>query len=362
MNNDKIKLILGRILYKSIISEFIFKITRTHFKHKVYSNTILIFSLNRLGDTVFTIPSIEKVYRYYKNYKIYLICYKSSIPIYKYYFKNSIEFIPIKNNLNWFLRHFPSLKLIKQLRILKPQIFFDISPSYLSFLLNLLIGANINVGMNRNHLKTGYDKYLEKRKLPHLIDMYMDVVNMAIPEQIPEMERAFTLNYNKNDYIFLSPLAGWKAKEWGIDNFIKLYVELNNHHKVKFIYEKGSINNELVNRNNIEFIETSTIQELIDKLHDCSLLIGNDSGPIYIANMLGKPTFTIYGPTNPAYSLPYGSHHRYIRKEIHCTPFIKQYCHLRGGLDCPVYDCLNLLTVKDVYDKIIKFIDELKNK
>ena len=92
----------------------------------------------------------------------------------------------------------------------------------------------------------------------------------------------------------------------------------------------------------------------------CSLLISNDSGPIYIANILNKPTFTIYGPTNPEFSLPYGKYHRMIQKKINCTPEPgKQYCYTKAGLYCPAYECMNQLRFEEVKDSVLKFISEI---
>ena len=44
--------------------------------------SIVIISLHRLGDTVFTIPAVKEIIKHY-NKDVYLICYEDSATIYK---------------------------------------------------------------------------------------------------------------------------------------------------------------------------------------------------------------------------------------------------------------------------------------
>ena len=38
--------------------------------------------------------------------------------------------------------------------------------------------------------------------------------------------------------------------------------------------------------------------ELTDELASCALVIGNDTGSIHLANMVGTPVLVLFGPTN----------------------------------------------------------------
>ena len=44
--------------------------------------------------------------------------------------------------------------------------------------------------------------------------------------------------------------------------------------------------------------------ELIGALDACDLLISNDTGPAHVAAALGRPTLTIFGPTNEFETAP----------------------------------------------------------
>ena len=90
-----------------------------------------------------------------------------------------------------------------------------------------------------------------------------------------------------------------------------------------------------------------------------SLLISNDSGPIYLADYFGVPTLSIYGPTNPEFSMPLSKHHDFIQKKLNCSPKKnEQYCFTDGGYYCPSYECMNQLTVDEVYNLSSSILDK----
>ena len=98
-------------------------------------------------------------------------------------------------------------------------------------------------------------------------------------------------------------------------------------------------------------------------LKDCSLLIGNYSGPIHIASMLGKATFTIFWPSNPPFTLPYGSTHHYYQKKIKCSPIATEnLCFTDGVYGCPAFECMNQPSVEEIYASIRSFIYDLESK
>jgi ADP-heptose:LPS heptosyltransferase len=49
----------------------------------------------------------------------------------------------------------------------------------------------------------------------------------------------------------------------------------------------------------------TTLCELADELASCSLVIGNDTGSMHLANMLGTPVSVLFGPTNSTHTQPF---------------------------------------------------------
>jgi ADP-heptose:LPS heptosyltransferase len=57
----------------------------------------------------------------------------------------------------------------------------------------------------------------------------------------------------------------------------------------------------------------ATYLELADELLKSEMFVGNDSGPAHLAAVLGVPTFTLFGPTDPAVWRPVGPHADVLR-------------------------------------------------
>lgn len=58
------------------------------------------------------------------------------------------------------------------------------------------------------------------------------------------------------------------------------------------------------------------------------LLISNDSGPMHLAAALSVPTVSLFGPTDPTKTGPYGTNHRIFQSEVECAPCFQRQCPL----------------------------------
>jgi lipopolysaccharide heptosyltransferase II len=64
----------------------------------------------------------------------------------------------------------------------------------------------------------------------------------------------------------------------------------------------------------------TTLMVLAALLRQCVLFIGGDSGPLHIADAVGIPTVSIFGPTDPRLLAPRGARHRVIHAKLPCSP------------------------------------------
>jgi len=331
----------------------------------VEGKSIVIVSLHRLGDTVFTIPAIKEIIKHY-NKDVYIVCYEDNALIYKEVLPDLNYFILSENDfyLNGRIAKGKTRRLINKL---KPKTIFDLTESVKSAFLIFTLPAKELIGSNEEHFKSIYTHFAPIRKTPHLIDTYLDVVKTKFNVENENNLKEFDNNFSMDGKILVHPFGGWAAKEWESDKFILLSEKLSKEYSVEIIAPPNLISSQLeqeVNKLEIPLSETKSITDLIEKIKECSVFIGNDSGPLYIANMLGKPTFTIYGPTNPDYSVPYGDAHDFIIKTIYCSPEKgKQYCHtVAGRYGCPAFKCMELMGIEEVYDKLLPFVQKHCNK
>jgi heptosyltransferase-2 len=87
------------------------------------------------------------------------------------------------------------------------------------------------------------------------------------------------------------------------------------------------------------------MSELIGLLQLCELLVSNDTGPAHIAAALGRPTLTIFGPTNEYETAPTGDRAEIIRAEgIECARCLRR--------ECPIdHRCMTMITPDQVFER-----------
>ena len=84
-------------------------------------------------------------------------------------------------------------------------------------------------------------------------------------------------------------------------------------------------------------------RELAELLSRCAVVVGNDSGPMHMAAATGAPTVTLFGPTDPMRTEPFGRRARIVRRALNCSPC---FPGLRFGCGDP--QCLEGMTVTEV--------------
>jgi len=346
----------------SVFAFIVFKSIRLIRKRKKNnSNITLIISLHNIGDTVFTIPAI-RLYLKHSNDKTIIICYKDSETIYRKILDN-VDYFILSNDDFYLNGRLSSGAARNKVNKLSADTIIDMKGSVVSASLIFSSHCNRIVGVNEEYFKGIYDSFLPVRTAPHQIDIYFDAVKSLIPDYELNFN-GYPVSFNNLGSILIQPFSGWKAKEWGLNNFVLLYKKLAQSDECTIIFSKSKIsqdNLETLKNDKIETLESNSIENLIEEILKCKLFISNDSGPLQIAALFGKPTFSIYGPTNPEYHLPIGKHHKFIYKNLRCSPKKEKYCYTDGGLYCPHYDCLKLLSVDEVYIEVKKMLSLIED-
>ncbi|NOG98217.1 MAG: glycosyltransferase family 9 protein [Ignavibacteriae bacterium] len=336
-------------------------------KKKTVSGKVLVISLHKLGDTIFTIPAIKLLNKKHSAKNVKILCYPESKTIYKRALDN--EIITLQHTRFFIGGRIAKVSAVRLFRKIKSEIIIDLTGNIKSASLLFFNTAGNVLGFNKNIYQSLYSDFRMRNEKAHLVEALIEIVDKTISSEEVKKIAEYKLTPKVSDVILIHPHGGWSAKEWNLTKFIEIAEKLisEKNKKVKFVFEKNekyqSLKNKLTEKK-LEFIETESIEHLFEEIDKCFLLIGNDSGPVYMAAMAGKPTFSIYGPTNPSFSIPFGKHHTYIRKIIHCSPKEgEQYCYtFAGRKGCPSFECMNQLTVDEVYNKLSKFLQSLNTK
>ena len=97
-------------------------------------------------------------------------------------------------------------------------------------------------------------------------------------------------------------------------------------------------------------IGRTSMTELIEALRVCHVLLTNDTGTMHLAAMLGLPTVSIFGSTEPLLTRPLGPNHAILRHHVECSP-----CFLR---ECPLdFRCMLSVAPQEAVTALLRITE-----
>ena len=137
--------------------------------------------------------------------------------------------------------------------------------------------------------------------------------------------------------VFVNPASGKKPRAWASDRFRQLAERLAERHPgvSVLVHDHHPFDRPdgWPSSGSIRTVSGASLVELAGVIEQCSLYVGNDSGPMHIAAALGVPTIGIYGPSSPERTSPRGvkgAAHIAVSASFACSP-----CRERFFEDCP---------------------------
>lgn len=146
---------------------------------KSSGNDIVVINFHKLGDSVFTIPALKELRRFYKK-DFYIFCFEETVPIFELYFKQEY-LISFKHSDFIFEGRLAKGKIRQKIKKLRPKIIFDLTGGLSTASIIYFSRANDIIGISENYFKPLYTKYIPVRKSPHIMDIYLDAVKPVIP-------------------------------------------------------------------------------------------------------------------------------------------------------------------------------------
>jgi lipopolysaccharide heptosyltransferase I len=154
----------------------------------------------------------------------------------------------------------------------------------------------------------------------------------------PDAENKITnLTAGRNDFVILSPGAGWGAKMWPAERYARVAKELAKD-GLQSLVNHGPGEEELAGA--VEAASegaarriSCSVSELISLTRRARLLIGGDTGPMHLAAALQIPVVAIFGPTNPARNGPFGTRSMVLRSAISLTDHTRHHEPDQGLLE-----------------------------
>ena len=312
---------------------------------------ILIRSSNWLGDCVMSVPAIRAI--------------KSGRPD-----AHVSIAVPEKLAALWTIVPgvdevigLPSKSIVAAARLFRQRSPFDVAilfPNSLrSALEAFLAGIPRRVGW-RGHWRRWLINQSPRQSIPlgivHQTYKDLELVSTLGAVVKPEFRRANSIPDHREQFKFgLCPGAEYgSAKRW--PRFAEVAQNIAGRFPVQWILfgtaADGAIGAKIasvlgdkcVNR-----IGQTTLDQLINELRECDLLLTNDTGTMHLADLLRVPTVSIFGSTEPQRTAPLGQGHLIFRHHVECSP-----CFLR---ECPLdFRCMAAVTSAEVIAGIEEMI------
>ncbi len=249
-------------------------------------------------------------------------------------------------------------------------------------ILSFLIGSKVKVGERRKGKKSLFytqsslldkDKHVTKNNIDLLkaiglkIDFPLPPPFLEVGSKEREFANNFLVRNNFENKILIGFHSGGgeeqKFKRWPKENFIELGNKVLNDLENTFILLFGGpkekrlcleIKSKLDKNAMVVFgYSLKQVAALIDK---CKIFVSSDSGLNHIASTTKTNLISIYGPTNPERTGPFGRERIYILKERCRYPYnpdtSKNYDKER------VHSCLKKITADRVFNKIKEILKE----
>ena len=324
---------------------------------------ILILKPSSLGDVIQALPVLRLLKLHFRDAEIYWWIDSSLAPL--------LEGDPDLAGIVRFERkrwssvaNWP--EMFRSIRWLRAQRFdwvIDLQGLMRSGIFSWLSRGKFLVGLdnlregNREGARLFYDLAVRTPKGMHAVERYLSVLPaLRVPvdkpfQWLPERPQITTDIKAKwpelkaaSRWIAIQPGARWDTKRWPVENFTKLVGLLaQKHPDVHFAVfgsaderQFGEIISVAAPERILNLCGRTSLQEMIEWLRQCELMITNDTGPMHVAAALGVPLIALFGPTDPHSTGPYGQLENVIRTGLPCSPCFNSTCLWATPLECLV--------------------------
>jgi lipopolysaccharide heptosyltransferase II len=143
-------------------------------------------------------------------------------------------------------------------------------------------------------------------------------------------------------WIVINPGARWLNKRWPAEYFselVKRLAEQNREFRFVILGGKedqplGEIISQAEPQRCLDLTGKTSLPEMIEWIRLSELIVTNDTGPMHVGAALGKPVVSMFGPTNPNRTGPYGQINEALRIDLPCSPCLKSFCTYEKPMEC----------------------------
>lgn len=354
----------------------IFFISRFFSRHDTLS--ILVFQTAKIGDMICTTPVFREIKKTYPNSKLGVVLDPVTAPLLKNnpHIDEIIEFD--KTRYKGLSGKFSFANLIYKkgysaALILMPNVsniltaFWAmipkrvcIYPNFAGTTIKLLIRLNTDVEYHAEG-RMSLGTYLASLK-------YFGIINWKMDKEVYASshgdEKVLNLLKGGKHLIGIILGTGNQLKDWGKENFLSLAKNIVKKTSARIVLlgseKERDMGEEIVKSLSSEKVQSLcgafNLEELPSLIKRLSIVIGADTGLIYMADALNVPVVDIAGPCNMNDQRPTGKDAVIIqKKDIDCVPCSHTF---KTPYECRYghRECITGISVNEAFEKVISII------
>jgi heptosyltransferase-1 len=313
---------------------------------------ILIIKTSSLGDVIHALPVIDYLHQVSPNCEIDWVVEESFLPILEH--NSGIAQLHVIRTRKWRKAPFSAatrtdLKVLySALRERPYDLVFDIQGNLKSGLIAWLSGCDTRVGFSREVLQEKVNALFTNRRIPfrsidkNVTDRYLRVISVLFGRDYREMELAGTIASSPEDEAaadrYLASLPDglvfvfqvgttWHTKLWYPEGWSGLARKITAQYPGSTILvnwggpDEKALAEQIISEvgDSVRLLPWLRIKELIPVLRRVDLVIGGDTGPLYLAAAIGTPTVSYYRATSAVAYAPRGDQHRSVQASMRCA-------------------------------------------
>ena len=249
------------------------------------------------------------------------------------------------------------VKLRRSLRVEKFDLVIDLQGLFRSAMIVLFTGARETVGFRsaREGARFSYKYRVRTETELHAVEKSLAIARFVGCEQaapqfpLPGPEEAPEIVKSLGRYAVIAPSAGTLVKRWPAENFARLASLLSLPSVIVAGPSDAALGDEIARLSGqraVSLAGKTSLKELCAIIKDAEFLVTCDSGPMHLGAAMKVPVFSIFGPTSPVRTGPYGDMHTVVRLDLPCSP-----CFTRKP--CPDWRCILEITPEMVLEAIV---------
>jgi len=262
-------------------------------------------------------------------------------------------------------------RLFRAVREVKYDYIIDLQGLLKSAVVARLANGAIRIGPSFRREGAGlfYDAVAGVRdKNRHAVDENLDVIRFL---GLPVLPVAFPVEFaprvvdGPGPRVALVPVSRWANKNWPLANFVETVKALQSEFGASLYLFGSQADREICETIHADLLEgpgrrdvvnlagQTDLVEMGSWFRQMDLVIANDSGPLHMAVALGIPVVTMFGPTDPRRTGPYGGGAGVCTTDVACRPCFAKVCRLTS------VECMNRISVKQVMDAARKVLSKV---